>query len=226
MKKVFSFTLFGSQEKYWKGLLVNINLIHEKFPDWEIWVYIGNDVPDIVLYTLKSFSDVKLIETKEIDMVNKFFRFFPIDDPTVEICIIRDTDSRIYERDESCIRDFISSNYGAHIIRDHPNHHHRLMAGMWGIKQGVLGIPIRVLFDHWRASRNTNRFWDDTEFLVNLVYPRIASFALVHDELRHYEPEEQRMPFKVGILNGLHFVGQVYEYDENSREFPKFPYSV
>ena len=68
MKKVFSFTLFGSQEKYWKGLLVNINLIHEKFPDWEIWVYIGNDVPDIVLYTLKSFSDVKLIETKEINV--------------------------------------------------------------------------------------------------------------------------------------------------------------
>lgn len=226
MKKVFSFTLFGSQEKYWKGLLVNINLIHEKFPDWEIWVYIGNDVPSVVLFTLKSYSDVKLIETQEIGMVNKFFRFFPIDEHDVEICIIRDADSRIYERDESCIHDFLQSTSGAHIIRDHPNHHHRLMAGMWGIKQEVLGIPIRVLFDHWRASRNTNRFWDDTEFLVNLIYPRIASFALVHDELRDYEPHDQRMPFKIGIRDSLHFVGQVYEYDENGVEFPKFPYSV
>ena len=224
MKKVFSFTLFGDQEKYWKGLLVNIDLIHDKFPNWEIWVYIGNDVPDIVIYELQ-IKSVKLIKTNEVGMVNKFFRFFPIDDPDVEICIIRDTDSRIYERDESCIRDFIMSPAGAHIIRDHPNHHHRMMAGMWGIKQEVLGVQIQNLFSHWKGSRNTNRFWDDTEFLVNLIYPRIACFALVHDELRDYEPQEQRMSFKIGIRDGLHFVGQVYEYD-NGVEIPKFPYSV
>ena len=226
MTRVFSFTLFGDQEKYWKGLLVNIDLIHDKFPDWEIWVYVGNDVPTSVIHTLSSMLNVILIKTHETGMVNKFFRFIPIDDPDVEICIIRDADSRIYERDEYCIHDFVVSTAGAHIIRDHPNHHHRMMAGMWGIKQGVIGIPIYTLFSHWRASRGTSNFWDDTEFLVHLIYPRIASFALIHDELRNYEPPEQKAPFKVGILNGVDFIGQVYEYDENGVEFPKFLYSV
>ena len=225
MKRVFSFTLFGSQEKYWKGLLVNIDLIHEKFPGWEIWVYIGNDVPDTVLHTLESKS-VTLIETHETGMVNKFYRFFPIDDLYIETCIIRDADSRIYERDESCIRDFMLSDEGAHIIRDHPNHHHKMMAGMLGIKQGVLGIPIRFLFEHWRKSSGTSNFWDDTDFLVQLIYPRISHYALVHDEHRNYGEEGQKATLKVGIRDGLHFVGQVYEYDENGVEFPKFPYSV
>ena len=101
-----------------------------------------------------------------------------------------------------------------------------MMAGMWGIKQGVIGIPIYRLFSHWKASRGASNFWDDTEFLVHLIYPRIASFALIHDELRNYEPPEQKAPFKVGILNGVDFIGQVYEYDENGVEFPKFLYAV
>jgi hypothetical protein len=31
-----------------------------------------------------------------------------------------------------------------------------------------------------------------------------------------------KTPFKVPINTGLDFIGQVYEYDENGNEYPKF----
>ena len=103
---VFSFIVFGSQDKYCKGILKNIECIQREFPDWEVWVYIGNGVPHEVVQHIENIPKVRCIFTGLDGMVNKIYRFFPIDDPNVDICIIRDADSRIYDRDVECIKDF------------------------------------------------------------------------------------------------------------------------
>ena len=45
MAKIFSFCLYGNQKKYCQGLLENIKLINEYYPDFEIWIACGDDVP-------------------------------------------------------------------------------------------------------------------------------------------------------------------------------------
>jgi hypothetical protein len=70
-----------------------------------------------------------------------------------------------------------------------------------------------------------SNFWDDTIFLVSELYDRISHSILVHDEVNNYEPPEYKMPFRVPIKDQKHFIGQVYEYDENGIEFPKFTYN-
>lgn len=224
MENVFSFSLFGSADKYCKGLLRNIALVNEKFPDWFIWVYVGNDVPAHILNSLQTNPTVRIFFTGEIGLINKIYRFFPIDNPTVKVCIVRDTDSRIYERDETCIREFISSERLFHIIRDHPNHSHKIMAGMFGIKKGLFTESLQDMFMTWRKENFTNDFWDDTHFLCKIIYPKVVYASLIHDDLHQLEPPHLKAPILIEIGDGSHFVGQVYEYDSNGNEFPKFNY--
>lgn len=228
MVNVFSFTLFGSDPKYWKGLLKNVELIETKFPNWQIWVSCGDEIPEDVLISLNEHKCVKLIPTHQTGMLNKFYRFFAIDEPSVDICIVRDADSRIFERDEACIREFLESEKLVHIIRDHPNHHHRMMAGMWGIKREAIeeclhGFKLQRLFDQWKEVRPSNEFWSDTEFLCQVIYPNIVHRSLIHDETQNFEPPSFRTPFRVPLTNN-DFIGQVYEFSADRTEMRKFPY--
>ena len=228
MKSVFSFSLFGNQDKYCKGLVKNITIIEKEFPGWEAWIYCGDGIPEDTLLELHDHPCVRLIPTQQEGMVNKFYRFFAIDDPEVGICIVRDADSRIYERDQACIQDFLQSEKFAHIIRDHPNHHHLMMAGMWGIKKSALFFlqnPIQTLFHQWKQTKIDSDFWSDTLFLCDIIYPKLAHVSMIHDELQKYEPNDFKTPFRFPLLEN-HFVGQVYEYDSAGQEYKKFPYAV
>jgi len=60
MVKVISFTIFGGLKKYCLGLLKNIELAQEHLPDYKVWIYAGNDVPEDYIKQYKSFSNVKI----------------------------------------------------------------------------------------------------------------------------------------------------------------------
>lgn len=222
MKKVISFTLFGSADKYCKGLLKNIEIIKESFPAFEVWVYVGDGVPEKIMNTMRANPNVRIIETGEVGLVNKFHRFFAIDDHEVEVMFVRDADSRIYARDISVMNDFLASDKLFHIVRDHPNHTYKILAGCFGIKKGLLNAPLRDVFNDYRKTHEVTTFWNDQEFLATMLYPYILGVSFIHDELHSIEPETMKAPIKAPILQGLHFIGQVYEYDEQGNEYPKF----
>jgi hypothetical protein len=228
MVNVFSFTLFGSEDKYCKGLLRNVALVEEFFSGWEVWVYCGDGIPEDILLELHDHTCVKLIPTGQTGMINKFYRFFAIDDPSVETCLIRDTDSRLYERDRACIQEFLQSPRLIHIIRDHPNHHHTMMAGMWGIKgdaRSYLGMPIQELFHVWKEQHPSSKFWSDTQFLCEVIYPLVLTVAMIHDETQEFEHPVRKQPFPYPLVES-HFIGQVYEFSSTGQEIQKFSYSV
>lgn len=222
MVRVFSFTLFGSADKYCKGLLRNIEIIQKEFPDYEIWVYIGNDVPAHILEHLSHENNVRCLFTGEVGMVNKLYRFFAIDSPDVEVMFVRDVDSRIYSRDISTIHEFLQSNKMFHIVRDHPNHFHKIMACSFAIKKGLLACPVQKLFDEYRKVHEVNTFWNDQEFLADVLYQAVLPYSMIHDDVLDLEPVSLKTSIKAPIGDGLHFVGQVYEFDNNGIEYPKF----
>lgn len=195
MVKVFSFCLYGSKDKYVKGLLKNIELISAEFPDFEIWVYIGDDVP-----YLPTYSNVKYIHTDVKGHENMFYRFFPIDDDDVEVAIVRDADSRVYSRDVRFIREFLESDKKFHNIKDHINHFHcgKILAGMWGIKKGLLKVKLYKLYLNWKTHSSTCEFWDDARFIWE-IYPLVMHSMLLHDKID---------------VDEKHFVGQVYDFKD------------
>jgi hypothetical protein len=219
MVKVFSFCIFGENPKYCRGLLKNIELIKEYFPTWKIWVYIGDSIPEQLDSQLRQEPCVERIYTQKSGMINKVYRFFPIDNPDIEVCIVRDTDSRIHARDRSCIQDFLNSDMTFHIIRDHPNHFHKIMAGMFGMKQGCLSYKIQEAYEWWKQEYSTDDFWDDTYFLVDVIYPDVKFSSLIHDTHNTHEPPHFKHAFGVEVTSSNEFVGQAYDFDEQGNEY-------
>jgi len=188
MVNVFSFCLYGPETpKYYFGLLENIRLINQHFPDWKIFVYLGNDVPESFEKKLHSNPTLIVHRTGVDGHKNSVYRFFAIDEPFVNTMMVRDADSRVHWKDRWAIRNFMESSSGVHIIRDHIEHTSNILAGLWGVKKSVIPFSVQELFQNWTpefaGSGNKDEpagFGIDQNFLKLVLYPKISKEALVH----------------------------------------------
>lgn len=121
-------------------------------------------------------------------------RFFPIDDPDVDIMFVRDADSRIHSRDRWAIRQFLESPYVAHTIRDHPEHKCRVMGGLWGIRKSA-GVNIHEQYALYEANPEWRGMAWDQDFLSSRIFPLVAPKLLAHISLGPSFPPEKVEPF-------------------------------
>lgn len=165
--KVFSFCIYGTERNYYDGLLENIKIIQEYFPDFEIYIYKGECDSSWIFEGKR----VRVIETNSSGLVNVLYRFLPLGE--IDVGFVRDADSRITERDRWCIQEFLKSSKKYHIIRDHYWHRSKIMAGMFGWKKicsEKINIPL---------SDNLVYGFEEI-YLSNIIYPLIKSETLVH----------------------------------------------
>jgi hypothetical protein len=161
-------------------MLTNIQLIRTHFPDWKVYVYVGEGVSESMLATLRACPNVVLKETGIAGEKNMIERFFAIDEPEVDVMMVRDADSYVHHRDRWAIRNFMTTPYQAHTIRDHPQHTARLMGGLWGIRKSA-GLRMRDLYASYREDPSLgHRVAHDQNFLMDVVYPRVLNVLLVH----------------------------------------------
>jgi hypothetical protein len=213
-KVVFSFSLWGTNPKYTEGMIQNAKNIGVNFPDAYVYIYITDDVPTDIKEQLALFPNVCMLSSpKQEGSLNLFDRFLAIDD--CDIMFVRDTDSRIHDRDISCIGDFLSSNKTLHIIRDHKCHQNRIMGGMWGLRKMRNKPSMKTLIDQWKLrNKRITSYGCDQIFLSMTIYNMCINSRLVHDRFALYiEESTDRVPFSVPIENNL-FVGQVFIYKE------------
>lgn len=181
MVNAFSFCLYGPRSpRYYPGMLENVYLAGKYFPTWKVYVYYAPDVEESMVNHLAACSTVVLIPTGITGPKNMIHRFFAIDEPGVDLMMVRDADSRIHWKDRWAIRGFVASPCLAHTIRDNVEHTAQMMGGLWGIKKGA-GLNMRKEYeayveDETKGHRNAH----DQNFLADVVYPRILPYLLVH----------------------------------------------
>jgi hypothetical protein len=228
MVKTFGFCLYGPYNpKYYLGLKENIEIINEKFPDFLTFVWLGNNVDKEKLKEVVStinLSNVRFLEVNIDDCKLTVFRFLSIDITGVEVVFSRDTDSRINERDEWCIRKFIESPQLIHTIRDHKGHFDKMMGGLSGIKKQFItehfGSSLKLQVDNYLASLTQPFYTYDQHFLNVLIYSKHKDLLLLHSTKNIYDdPNYEEIPLEVNKEN---FCGQVIDYDENGEK--KFVY--
>jgi len=178
--KVFSFCLYGPYNpRYYPGMIENIHLIHKHFPGWYIYIYVGADVDQHTIDILKSAPRVILRMTGKLGAGNMINRFFAIDEPEVELMMVRDADSRVHWRDRWAIRQFERSPAIAHSIRDYPLHTAALMGGLWGLKKGS-NLHIQTEYAAFLANPVYMGMAHDQDFLGDRIYPSVKSRLLSH----------------------------------------------
>lgn len=209
MKKIISFSLWGDNPKYTIGAVENAKLTNLIYPDWTSRFYCGKSVPKNIIDKLKNEKNCEVINMNdEGDWTGMFWRFYPASDNDVDITIVRDCDSRLNMREKYAVEEWLNSDKGFHIMRDHPAHGTEILGGMWGSKKGVI-INMKELIDEYVKGN----FWQvDQNFLREKVYPLIRLDSLVHDEYFEHKPFPKPRENKT-------FVGQAF----NENDFMLYP---
>ena len=206
--KLITFSLWGQDPKYLIGALRNAELAQEIYPDWTCRYYVGASVPFSIIYQLETMLNVQVVRKSDFgDWRGMFWRFEPASEDDVEVMISRDTDSRLSYREKAAVDEWLESDKGFHIMRDHPYHNFPVLGGMWGVKNGVIPQMKDMITDFSQQDE----YGTDYKFFAQAVIPYIKDNVLVHDEFFGGKPFPTQR-------NSLEFVGQVFDENEKTVE--------
>lgn len=209
-KKLICFSLWGNNECYNWGALENALLAIKIYPEWICRFYIGkNFIPDVVKY-LQKLDNVELIFMNENkSMTNMFWRFEPIFIGKCKMFLSRDTDSRLNIREKTAVDIWEKTDKDILIIRDHRDHYHRILGGMFGVKNNAL-LKFKNEFEIRYHSSNME-YGDDQEFLKTIIYPKIKNRAYIFDKNHHFKDEkvfqipENEYPVCIGQVDCVNY---------------------
>ena len=212
-KRVISFGLYGSGEKYTHGAVKNVEAAEKYFPGWTCRFYCASDVPTGIKSKLKELgAEVMDIPDGEGYISGMFWRFLVASDESVDRFIIRDTDSRMNSRDAMAVQDWVQSEFPVHVLRDHVNHCHAMNGGMWGAVKGALS-SMKELITKWE---NKDQYFADMSFLASDVWPLVENNQLSHDSYCCDRFPNAR-PFPTQRPPNYQHVGQVFDANDNTR---------
>ena len=218
MKQVISYSLYGNQLRFLVGAIKNAQLAQRFFPGFTVRYYYGKSVPKWVLSTLLMFEHVELIKVDEPeDSVARTWRFMACLDPDVDVVLSRDVDARLSLREAEAHQEFMDSDFGFHIIRDHPTGHDYLIsAGMFAMKTNVFGATMYAALDQHEFA---DEYMADQKFLIEKIYPEVEANCLIHDEYYNYKPTapSEKRTIKRKPLSTLCHIGAAL--DENDVYF-------
>ena len=185
--KIISYSLWGTDLKYLVGAQRNADLIDEIYPGWVGRFYIAETTPYSFIADLESRENCQVIIKPGMgDWKSMYWRFEPAGESNVDVMISRDTDSRINLREKAAVDEWLASDKGFHIMRDHPWHKFPVLGGMWGAKKGVLS-DMKDLINNFAQE---DKYGTDYEFFGGRPFPL---------QRQNYE-----------------FVGQVFDENENT----------
>jgi hypothetical protein len=210
--KVFSFCLYNSYNAlYYDGLLENMAMIQKYYPDWNTYVYIGNDVLPSFAERIGNAGGI-VRYTHDTGPINMIYRFLAIEEPGVELMVVRDADSRIHWKDRWAINEFVKSPYLAHSIRDCLVHCIPLLGGTWALKRDA-NVPIGLCFEHYKTAHSmmdetSKSIGKDQTFLNFYIWPRVRHSLLVHTSISFRSEGDTIVRFPFEWSNAI-YVGRI-----------------
>jgi len=200
-RNIISLSLWGDLTVYLNGALALVEQARERLPGWVCRFHHDGTVPAGVLAELRARgAELISMPEGEAGRLGMFWRFLPLDDPSVARVLPRDCDSLLTMREVAAIEAWVASGVPFHIMRDHAMHMEPVMGGMWGAVAGELPpiLPAIRRFERERTAR-----WNDQHFLADWLWPKIARRVLVHDEIH----QEAGSPFPSPGVEGEGHVG-------------------
>jgi len=191
MKKIISFSIWGSNPKYSDAAILNAKLQPEIYPGWICRFYVDNTVPENIANSLKELNSEVIMMPKSDGNYGLFWRFEPLKDITIERFIVRDTDSRLNLREAAAVKEWEESGLEFHIMRDNPMHNAYICGGMWGATAQFIqkmasiydkekeNFISNIPFDRLYTPRG-KYFNSDQPFLWRCVWPRIINSHIAH----------------------------------------------
>jgi hypothetical protein len=132
-------------------------------------------------------SEVVVVKTIKSNWEGLFWRFAPASEADVEIFISRDIDSRLNEREQAAVEEWLSSDKPIHCMRDHIEHNVPILGGMWGCRKGVFHNMKQMISDWGKCDYKGS----DQDFLRTVVWENLKHLVLAHDKFHNGFSVEQ-----------------------------------
>ena len=200
--KIISYSLFGNQKIYRFSLLKNIELAKELLPDWKLRIHICSSIDKQFVEKCKKSNTEVIVKFRNFEHEQWLWRFLPMEE-NHEVVIVRDVDTRIFNRDINLINDWLKTDFKFHIVRENVGSHWPIMAGLWGGKKPSLKISDK--FEKWAKGRVKNmNYINDQTFLAKYVYPQIRKNLVVYSKhvLMDCEKNIREIPGKQEFYKG------------------------
>ena len=226
-KKIIAMSLYGDDPRYVWGAIRNMQLAPVFFPAWTVRIYVEKPRPDgsqkfpkvpaRIINKLKSLgAQIAYVDFEKTKVPPMMWRFLVADDLAVSYFIVRDSDSRLSDRDATVVGEWLKSGSLFHCIRDHPSHaNYAVSGGMWGAKPKellkIFGKSFELLMKGFQGD-----YLQDMSFLGNIVWPKVKDNAICHDSVSCKKFAGSR-PFPVE-RNGQEHIGQVYDMFGDGRQ--------
>ena len=200
MKKIISFSLYGNKSNFQVGAVVNVLEAKRLYPDWKCRFYTTDDEGICKQLEYLGAEIVRMDDhwLNQGHYYGSLWRFLAVDD--ADICIFRDADSVVNERELGAVSEWLNSDYQWHIMHDHRDHRSsKIMAGMFGYRHhDECNIPeglaqksvsfsdfqkkdsmLQLIKDWLNGSVNTSKSFDQ-KFLAAVIRPKIKNNFLSH----------------------------------------------
>jgi hypothetical protein len=143
-------------------------------------------------------------------------------DPFVDITMVRDLDSEIFEREVQAVKEWLTkTTYAFHIMRDHYYHNIHMLGGLWGVAANRLSMDDRLALANALLPPTNKNDRDeflkmysgrgDQLFLTHHIWPLARQNSLAHDSFTclwsRYIYREDTRPFPSRREHPSCFVG-------------------
>jgi hypothetical protein len=191
MRKIISFSVWGSNPKYIRGAIENAKLQPEIYPGWACRFYIDKTVAEDQVQILKDFGSEIVVKPKSDGNYGIFWRFEPLKDITIQRFIVRDADSRLNKREAAAVKEWEESDKEFHLMRDNVEHAVYICGGMWGATSKFIE-RIYLNYDRYLESfiksypfwhqigARGRYFYADQRFLWAVIWPMISNSHMAH----------------------------------------------
>ena len=177
MKKIITFSLWGKSPIYNYGLLENVIIAKDKYPDWMIKIYYSKkeDCIEKIIDKIAQFDNVILIKMNppKRTLLHMYWRFIPAFEDDYDVLLVRDADSRIgTERELLFLDQWLKTDKQFHIIRDYYTHgRSKILGGMWSCRDNILH-PLKNDFNKFfinniKLADNIDEINENELFMIN-----------------------------------------------------------
>ena len=214
-KNLIAFSLYGNNPRYCEMAVLNVLAAKRHLPDFACRFYLDSSVPPNLVARLSALGAecIRLTQQEASSIPATFWRFWAMDDPQTNCVLVRDVDALIDAKEAWCVRDWQASGQAFHIIRDDCCHTELILAGLFGIRSGVLlNIPARIQAFLQAAGPAGWKRYGDQLFLRHAIWPSVREHALTHDTLYGYGKLRHLVEYVPSEESGPHnaFVGANY----------------
>jgi len=213
-RKLVSFCIWGDGDLYNLGLLENAIQMPKIFPGWIMHICYTPTANQKIMNEISKFPWVEIEIYKEPNhSKNTMHRFLAGMKPNNDVVIFRDADSRLLKRDYIAVMDWLNNtDKKVHLMRDHPANKFKIMAGLWGVRDGIIAKPeiVQKFYEYYK-NPEFEKWTIDQVYLQKYIYPLIENTTCIHASFNNFEPWAR--PFPKGCPPRKYgFCGQTFHY--------------